>query len=237
MQSNRQTVAQIMEGVKGATEVKKVANNTVRYRNSVGNIVIRLHNTDIITYHPAGNISLNSGGWRTPTTKSRMNDALHALKMRGITQSAGVWYIGGYVFVDGIVIREDGSIAPEYRKKGERAIKKHDLLKKKVDRYMLKVEKQLQSGDVIPYAGDCFFCLMHTQENIPLGDACNDHGHIVAHVKEGYVPKALIWNAITELGYKPQYHLSTTPSKSSMKRTVAYKSVKKYVMRRLELAV
>jgi len=34
---------------------------------------VRLHGTDVVTLHPDGSYTLDSGGWQTPTTKERIN--------------------------------------------------------------------------------------------------------------------------------------------------------------------
>lgn len=54
---------------------RKVANNTYLVRRMSGAIVVRLHDTDVVTYHGhhGSSITLNSGGWLTATTRERMN--------------------------------------------------------------------------------------------------------------------------------------------------------------------
>lgn len=56
-------------------ERRKVANNTYAERRG-DDIALRLHQTDVVTFHPDGSITLNTGGWYTVTTKDRMNNAL-----------------------------------------------------------------------------------------------------------------------------------------------------------------
>jgi len=52
-----------------------------------------LHNTRIVRIDAEGNVRLNSGGWRTVTTKRRMNEALEALGLDvSVYQEAFVWY-------------------------------------------------------------------------------------------------------------------------------------------------
>ena len=61
----------------------KIAHNTTIRRVDSDTIAIRLHNTDVVTFHdglPSGHGSgwigwtvLNSGGWQTVTTKERIN--------------------------------------------------------------------------------------------------------------------------------------------------------------------
>ena len=67
------TKREMMEGVE-AKEAKIIANNTVEYIKPDGTKVIRLHHTDILEFPPRGGVIFNSGGWKTVTTKSRMNE-------------------------------------------------------------------------------------------------------------------------------------------------------------------
>jgi len=108
----RETKKQIMEGV-SCVHSKFVAKNTVRYVREDGTVVIRLHQTDILEISPAGEIVFNSGGWKTSTTKSRMNEFQHEIT---IIQRSGLWYIDAYVgscskenlvpFFDGVRVHE-----------------------------------------------------------------------------------------------------------------------------------
>lgn len=100
---------------------RKVSNNTWLIRQEDGSIALRLHATIIVTVDKAGKITLNSGGWRTPTTKGRINDALQELlrgNAPGISQVDGIWLIyphGNYeskrTFADGMWVLPDGSLA------------------------------------------------------------------------------------------------------------------------------
>jgi hypothetical protein len=68
----RRTKAEIMRDIEH-TSARVIGNNTVRYKRANGDIVIRYHLTDILTRTPNGNLILNTGGWRTYTTKARLN--------------------------------------------------------------------------------------------------------------------------------------------------------------------
>jgi hypothetical protein len=57
----------------GILKSKLVRNNTRLTEYVDGRRTLRLHATDIITWKPDGKIILNSGGWRTHTTKERLN--------------------------------------------------------------------------------------------------------------------------------------------------------------------
>lgn len=44
-------------------------------RGTDGALRVTYHSTDVVTVHKNGSITLNTGGWRTATTKLRMNQA------------------------------------------------------------------------------------------------------------------------------------------------------------------
>lgn len=67
---------------------KKLANNTYCIRNE-DSIGIRLHQTNVITYFPNGRVVLNSGGYKTATTKDRINQ----FSPFRINQDKGIWYV------------------------------------------------------------------------------------------------------------------------------------------------
>jgi hypothetical protein len=69
------TYAEAVSMVHGKTNRKerKIGNNTyaeIEYDDSVS---IRLHGTAVVRFYPNGLVKLNSGGWRTSTTKDRIN--------------------------------------------------------------------------------------------------------------------------------------------------------------------
>ena len=70
------------------TGVRKVANNTYMREVSDG-IAVRLHRTDVVVIHPDSTYTLSSGGWRTGTTKNRINQFTGA----GIFQRRGDWFL------------------------------------------------------------------------------------------------------------------------------------------------
>lgn len=56
----------------GARIAKRIANNTLEIAYPDGRKAYRLHDTDIVTYMPNGDIRLDTGGWDTVTTRERM---------------------------------------------------------------------------------------------------------------------------------------------------------------------
>jgi len=52
---------------------RKVGNNTYAYIQYDGSVAIELHGTKVVVIYPNGLYKLNSGGYRTSTTKDRIN--------------------------------------------------------------------------------------------------------------------------------------------------------------------
>lgn len=96
----------LFETAKNKNSGKPYGNNTRIYK-CLDNLAIRLHDTDIITVFPGGNIVLNSGGWKTVTTKRRMNSVLNKFGIK-IYSNKGQWFVS---YRDNVVIEfKDGII-------------------------------------------------------------------------------------------------------------------------------
>lgn len=68
-------------------------------------IEVKLHGNLIATIHPFNNtMRISSCGWRTATTKSRLNAILRSFSNTGIYQSNFDWYIGDEDFEDGMTV-------------------------------------------------------------------------------------------------------------------------------------
>jgi len=84
----------------------KVGNHTWLVRRA-DSIALRLHNTDIVTAFPNGTLRLNTGGWRTVTTKARMNQWL---PFGNVYQKDYEWWLTlngrHYLYHDGVVLNE-----------------------------------------------------------------------------------------------------------------------------------
>lgn len=59
-------------------ERRKLANNTYLIRRSADSIAVRLHDTDVLTFHSDGHIIVANGGFPTCTTHDRINRYLPA---------------------------------------------------------------------------------------------------------------------------------------------------------------
>lgn len=57
---------------------RMAARNTLDYTMPDGERRIRLHGTDVVTFHADGGFTLDTGGWNTMTTRDRMNGWLPA---------------------------------------------------------------------------------------------------------------------------------------------------------------
>jgi hypothetical protein len=77
------------ERILAGHDERKIGNNTYLIRRADG-IAVRLHSTDVVTFHSDNTITLNSGGYRTYTTKDRMNACLRQYR---VFQHNWNWYI------------------------------------------------------------------------------------------------------------------------------------------------
>ena len=106
----RKTKKEMIWEIEGVLESRLLKSSTIAYRTkSDDNIRIRFHETDILKFDGDGNVTLDSGGYRTPTTKARLNELQSAVH---IYQEDFTWYVrfknGSTIeFYDGMVIDLD----------------------------------------------------------------------------------------------------------------------------------
>jgi hypothetical protein len=183
---------------------KKLANHTYAHKIEDGEIVIRLHQTDIIKLRENGDIVLNSGGWKTMVTENRINEYI---KPYQIYSDKGIWYLTNqyfaynkgskdsvYTFADGMYISGlDGLIVGSLSSNETKMLERK---RKEVREYASDFMKAFSNGDVPPpSSGDCFFCLYHP----------NEKDHLISHIKEKYFVPSLLQNvmaAIPTSGYE-----------------------------------
>ncbi len=87
--ATRTTKAQSLCGLQDVVNSRKIGNNTFEITYENGDRAIRLHYTDVVTTHPDGSYTLDSGGWDTVTTKQRMNQYSNA----SVWQEDYTWYV------------------------------------------------------------------------------------------------------------------------------------------------
>lgn len=244
----RQTNQAIMSGIDDAVKVKRIANNTVKYERPNGDIVYRLHNTDVVTKHVDGTFTLNSGGWKTPTTKDRINLYAPARVYSG----KGLWYVGGYkkppmLFYDGIRINAEGQDInpPVVASSIEKDAK---ALKAKITKFVRLIDdcETLPTPD----SGDCWHCMMFQAEkardNKPSANQMNpgasgpfgDTEHLISHMDEGYVHGSLLVNAMRWAGYSDEgisiyYGMAQREGRGN--RDTFKRAVRRYLKRKLGL--
>jgi hypothetical protein len=195
------TYTSLNESLTGRNQQRrKLANNTYAERRELGAIAIRLHQTDIVTFYPDGRIVANTGGWKTLTTKDRLNEYLPVR----IWQKSGRWLLGSngstIEFADGLTIHPDGSIS------GGRAqsdVEAEKSLQKRIKAYCDGLAKVLPLPR--PGAGDCFYCQMReVASGKPIGEVTHNTGHLCSHMEENYFVPSLVWNALEFAGCNPQ---------------------------------
>jgi hypothetical protein len=181
---------------------KKIANNTYA-RQEQDCVVFKLHNTDIVTVSADDMVTLNSGGWKTPTTKSRMNDILSSVGLKAyVYQEHSIWYlrIGPYtadsptypysdnMTIDGTGTVNGAGVEPKAEQK----------LARRVTEYARAYAHAFVTGKIEkPGPGDCFYCHMETvPDRHNLGEVLGDTEHILSHLDEKYFVPSLLVNAI-----------------------------------------
>lgn len=238
----RETLREIMRGVeiKEGTKPKRVANNTVEYVRPDGSTVIRLHHTDIVQKHPDGTFTLNSGGWRTSTTKERINSYSPAR----LFQAKGEWFLSGHVtFIDGMTVDAQGTPLNYKPDKVAKETARRKKLAREINQFCKLVDK-VDEEHMIPSAGDCWICMVDTAQ-IKGGDTkwnCSnadtapggDTEHLLSHIKEGYVHGTLLANALQWAGYKdPMFILQYDVQNKDRGNTK--RALRRYLRRRLGL--
>lgn len=184
------------------TRRRKLDNNTYLTKTEEG-YGVRLHSTVIVEFLK-DRVRLNSGGWKTLTTKDRMN----SFSPSRIFQKDNIWFVGSkeVPYFDGIEISFHGRVLNGTKKKSQKIIKTQTSLLKKIDKYVAGFMKKIEEGKLDPPSiGDCWYCSMKTKEGKSLGEVTENNQHILDHIKEGYHVPSLLVNAIKEKGYNPSF--------------------------------
>lgn len=221
----RKTKKEMLQGIENDVKMSRlIGSNTLMIHYKDGRKAVRYHTTDIVT-EMNDVITLNSGGWKTNTTKDRINQFLRHFDVPFyIQQKNHQWFIAEGVFYDGMQFRNDEQISPiQTDDKSERT-----KMLKKIKKYVDLITKD---NLPIPNNGDCWYCLMKTNEdNKTLGDSFGDTSHLISHMEEGYVVGSLLVNAMREAGYRDEqirFHYQ-------LKMVDTFKRVlRKYLIKRL----
>ena len=172
---------------------RKLGNNTylvIRDDNGYG---IRLHDTEVVI-HYEDKIVLDSGGYKTVTTKSRMNE----YTPYNVFQKQKVWYVDGIPFKDGITLHNNGMIEGQGKDPKE-TIK----LTKRVKQYSKDYAKEFMKGNIPkPSNGDCWGCLFHKE-----GKPTIARDHILSHLDDKYYVPSML-HKMFDSGCLSQYALA-----------------------------
>jgi hypothetical protein len=166
---------------------KPIDRNT-RLMKRGDNVAVRLHRTDIVTFAPNGNVTLNTGGWTTVTTKDRINNT----SPHRVWSERGVWYVTvngkPHVFADGITISASGEVTGAGEEDADERARK---TRARAKLYASSFVNTLYAGGVPqPSTGDCMLCRLKQREV----------SHIESHLEEKYYVPSLLVNAMEEFG-------------------------------------
>lgn len=159
------------------------------------------HDNIIVTFHPNKAV-YTSSGWKTFTTKRRLNWFLP--KGFTIYQKKGIWYLhllpwesgNTWIFKDGLTIDHQNIVSNAGDFQEAERIKRDT---KRINKYVKGFVKALTQGNVPPPdSGDCWHCSMITTKGESLGDAFNNVSHFESHFEESYYVPSLLMNAINE---------------------------------------
>ena len=208
-------------------DMRKFGNNTYLVRQA-DHLAMRYHNTEVAQYWPDGTIRLDSGGWRTSTTKERINWGLPSGYR--LTQDRGVWYLNEEVFQDGITIRSG-----EITNAGVSNPKADRKLKTAVRQYAKLCAEAIPLDQ--PDGGDCWYCSLVTEEGETLGDAIKDTDHIDHHIRDGYVVPSLVAQALKQHHNAPMAFWQTFKDTGwdgdrDFGRQATQRAVYRYILRR-----
>jgi hypothetical protein len=216
------TKKEIMEGIECESS-KVIAGNTVAYFRKDATRVIRLHRTDILEFPKTGEVIFNSGGWKTVTTKERMN---RFQDVATIVQDKGLWYVSlsnntyqdksdRIPYFDGMIIKDGKVLNPiDSPHDGDK------ILLKKIQKYCKELKGLAKLP--IPNSGDCFMC--------QFGDENMGDDHLISHLNELYIHGSLIFRALKNAGYADPSVIFQMDIRDSIVR-----AVRKYFKSRLGL--
>lgn len=176
---------------------RKIGNNTYLRRRDAATIGLQYHETDVVTFTPSGLI-LTSGGWRTVTTKERINWALESIGYR-VSQDKGTWFIiplscpdsrYAVAFHDGIRVSYCGTVRASARTQSKET-KRRARIMELINAYLRDFAWD-KCGDI---GRDCLYC----QFNWP--DATKNTAHLESHLKDKYYMISLVGDAMRYSGY------------------------------------
>jgi hypothetical protein len=176
------------------TRKRKLANNTYLIVREDGGFGVKLHDTEVVIHYP-DRVVLDSGGWQTVTTKSRINE----FSQISLYQEKGVWYANETPFADGMVFYNDGTVTGEGEDPRE-TIK----LRARVRKFAKAYAKAFKAGKVpAPSLGDCFGCSMVDKN----GKTAMGSSHIHSHLEENYFVPSMLNHCEGQLSQAAKWYI------------------------------
>lgn len=192
---------------------KKLGNNTwAEVTPDTFEVRIVLHSTPVVAFAPDGMVTLDSGGWRTVTTKQRMNQ--YAPKAR-VWSERGEWKlsVGGVAFPyhdgiryngDTLAVESDPLAILELEQKADKRKQVRKQVKGWLSRLMGDEQARNHLADKLEgqdFGGDCLYCRRVSKDDgtyAALGDELGGHDHLELHLEEDYFVPMLFVNAAIE---------------------------------------
>jgi hypothetical protein len=181
---------------------KRLAGNTVLSEKD-SCFAIDFYNTTIIKIHKDNTYELNADGFRTATTKERLNTFSPA----SIYQKRGVWFFNynpiaeneDATFFDGAIVNSSGQLINRTDDSAE--LEKYKRLDRMINKYIRGfADDAIANGLKNPGGGDCLLCQMFSQAS-EISATLKDVDHVYSHLEEQYfVPSLLFW-ALKVKGY------------------------------------
>ena len=230
------------------TRKRKLGNNTYLVVRSDGGFGVKLHDTEVVIHYP-DKVVLNSGGYQTRTTKSRMNDYSDIY----VYSEGGVWFanekgryrdsLRGHVYADGITFHADGRVSGTAKNNPKEIIQ----LRNRVNKYAKAYADAFLDGNIPkPNGGDCWACLMVSKSgDAPIKSVLGGEDHIHSHIEDNYFVPSIL-NRMSDAGTMSlmtkdyiarQWQGEPREPLGDMEYHQIYKTVRKFCLSELGLAV
>lgn len=227
--------------------VKRLGRQAAHVRLDDEREAIQVWETLVAVKNADGSVTLNSGGWHTPTTRRYQETGLKLFleetgehfrlgtlkRITYLSRFGNSWNDSRaeWNYQDGMAVYPDGHV--EGAGNGD----KERQLKKEIDDFVKLVVPPLP----FPEIGDCWYCSWQTAENKSLGDALGSNDHLLSHVQEGYVHGSLLMCAMIDRGYRfPGFVLEQANAHAGDKYNHwlggVHRALKRYLYNRLGLA-
>jgi len=238
----RPTKAELVSRIQGAYEKARLLSGraTIEYYRPNGDYAVLYHHTEVIVAKKGGRrFILDSGGWRTPTTKDRINTVLNKYRTGfSVYQQNSLWYVysskHGQVclFQDGMVLDKQRGFRKCDLKQTKGADAQLKKLKKQIDKFLEPLDTMQEIP--LPDTGDCWMCHMETQDGRTLGEVSGDRDHIKSHIEEGYLHGSLIYRALQATGYGHYYQNGLIQWSGA--RDIIKRACRRYLLKQLGCA-